>query len=303
MADSRGNFRAIFAFPCIAQMCVSAFLPTQVGAAAPLSSCASTEMRDLRLRGSVTPLIVLDAGHGGHDPGSLSGDRRYSEKDAALSIATAARRALLAAGMRVRMTRARDRFVSLYDRRELARRYRADLFVSIHADSASRSAARGATIYTLSDTASDAVAARLAERENRSSPLNGIDMHAESADIFSMLVSLSQRETMNISARFSSLLQREEARQGVHFKTKYHRFAGFAVLKAPDVPAVLFETGYISNASDAKLLSSKEHQDRLAVGLSNAVIKFFDRGRDSSNPSVVKNALACDRSTPNTART
>lgn len=224
------------------------------------------------------PLVVIDAGHGGHDPGSLSVDGRYREKDASLAIAKAVRDELLASGrVRVAMTRSDDRFLVLSERREIARRLHADLFISVHCDSAPGSQASGATVYTLSEVSSDRVAAQLAAKENKADILNGVNLDAQSNDVSSILIDLTQRETMNTSSRFADLLQHELTDQGVDFKTTYHRFAGLAVLKAPDVPAVLLETGYITDPGDLKLLFSKAYQHRLAVGVTRAVEAHFAR--------------------------
>ncbi len=224
------------------------------------------------------PLVVIDAGHGGHDPGSLSVDGKYREKDAALAIAKAVRDELLASGrVRVALTRSDDRFLVLSERREIARRLHADLFISIHCDSAPGSAANGATVYTLSEVSSDRVAAQLAAKENKADILNGVNLDTQSNDVSSILIDLTQRETMNTSSRFADLLQHELTDQGVDFKTTYHRFAGLAVLKAPDVPAVLLETGYITDPGDLKLLFSKGYQHRLAVGVTRAVEAHFAR--------------------------
>jgi len=224
------------------------------------------------------PLVVIDAGHGGHDPGSLSLDGRYREKDATLAIAKALRDELLASGrVRVALTRSDDRFLVLQERREIARRLHADLFISIHCDSAPGSSASGATIYTLSETSSDQVAARLAAKENKADVINGVDLGGESSDVGNILIDLTQRETMNSSSRFADLVQREMTDEGISFKTTYHRFAGLAVLKAPDVPAVLIESGYITDPGDLKLLFSKDYQHRVAVGVSRAVEAHFAR--------------------------
>jgi N-acetylmuramoyl-L-alanine amidase len=224
------------------------------------------------------PLVVIDAGHGGHDPGSLSLDGKYREKDAALAIAKAVRDELLASGrVRVALTRSDDRFLVLSERREIARRLHADLFISIHADSAPGSTARGATVYTLSEVSSDRVAAQLAAKENKADILNGVNLDKQSNDVSSILIDLTQRETMNTSSRFADLLQRELTDQRVDFKTTYHRFAGLVVLKAPDVPAVLLETGYMSSPEDLKLLFSREYRHQLAVGVTRAVEAHFAR--------------------------
>ena len=224
------------------------------------------------------PLVVIDPGHGGHDPGSISLDGTKHEKDAALAIARTVRDALLASGrVRVALTRSDDTFVTLGERPEIARRLGADLFISIHADSAPGSTARGATVYTLSEVASDRVAARLAAKENRADVLNGVDLGAQTSDVSSILIDLTQRETMNASSRFADLMQRELTGEGVTFKTTYHRFAGLAVLKAPDVPAILLECGYMSDPQDLDLLFSKGYQHEIADGVTRAVEAHFAR--------------------------
>lgn len=227
-------------------------------------------------RGSNRPLIVIDAGHGGHDPGA-PGPNGKREKEVTLAIAKAIRDELVASGRaRVALTRSDDRFLVLGERREIARRLKADLFLSIHADSAPNENARGATVYTLSEVASDRVAAQLAARENRADILNGVDLGRGDSDVTSILFDLAQRETMNVSAGFAALLQREMSPK-VSFRTDFHRFAGFIVLKAPDVPSVLLETGYMSNAEDAKRLSSKSFQRDVAIGVRRAVETHFAR--------------------------
>jgi N-acetylmuramoyl-L-alanine amidase len=224
------------------------------------------------------PLVVIDAGHGGHDPGSLSTDGKYREKDATLLIAKAIRDELLKSGrVRVALTRSDDRFLILQERREIARRLHADLFISVHCDSAPGSNASGATVYTLSEVSSDQVAARLAAKENRSDIINGVDLGDTSNDVSNILIDLTQRETMNASSRFADILQRQLTGQGVMFKTTYHRFAGLAVLKAPDVPAVLLESGYITDPGDLKKLFSEGYQHDLAVGVTQAVEAHFAR--------------------------
>jgi N-acetylmuramoyl-L-alanine amidase len=228
-------------------------------------------------RGRNRPLVVIDPGHGGHDPGATSVYGGRKEKDAALAIARAIRDALVASGrVRVALTRDNDRFLVLQERREIARRLKADLFLSIHADSAPADVARGASIYTLSEVASDQVAARLAARENRADVLNGVNLGNAPADISSILVDLAQRESMNMSSSFATLLQRELS-PTLPFRSSYHRFAAFAVLKAPDVPSVLLETGYMSNVEDSKFLFSRQGQKAIAGGVTNAVTAYFAR--------------------------
>ena len=223
------------------------------------------------------PLVVIDAGHGGHDTGALSvwGGRR--EKDVTLTIAKAIKRELDDSGrVRTVLTRSDDRFLVLAERREVARRLKADLFISIHADSAGNPDASGATVYTLSEVASDREAARLAARENKSDIINGIDLGREASDVSSILIDLAQRDTMNVSSSFAALLQREMSPY-VKFKNEFHRFAGFVVLKAADTPSVLIETGYLSNMDDSKFLFSSSGQKAIAKGVKNAVEAHFAR--------------------------
>lgn len=221
------------------------------------------------------PLVVIDAGHGGHDPGALSGDGSLREKDVTLAVAKAIRDALLASGrVRVALTREDDRFLVLQERYGLARRLKADLFISVHCDSAGSPDATGATIYTLSEIASDKEAARLAARENKADILAGVDLGAASPDISSILIDLTQRETMNASANFARLLGRE-AQPLMPIKANYHRMASLMVLKAPDMPSVLFETGYISNSGDAAFLASPEGRRKVAQSVRKAVEIHF----------------------------
>ena len=223
------------------------------------------------------PLVVIDAGHGGHDPGSSSSDGEEEEKDVSLAIALAIRDELVQAGdVRVALTRSDDRFLVLAERREIARRLHADLFISIHCDSAPNAQARGASIYTLSETSSDRVAAALAARENKADVINGVDLSRETSDVSSILIDLAQRETMNVSSGFASLLQRELAPL-IGLKPNFHKTAGLMVLKAPDVPSVLLETGYISNEDDLALLTSSAYRRKIATGVRRAIDAHFAR--------------------------
>lgn len=224
------------------------------------------------------PLVVIDAGHGGHDPGALaSWDGGLREKDLTLKLAREMRDRLLASGrVRVALTRDRDEFLILQERFGIARRLGADLFISVHCDSAENQGASGASIYTLSEVASDREAARLAARENKADILAGVDLADASADISSILIDLTQRETMNASAGFARLLGRE-AKPLVPLKPNYHRMASLMVLKAPDMPSILFETGYISNEDDAKRLNSDSGRRALAESVRRAVEVHFAR--------------------------
>ena len=223
------------------------------------------------------PLVVIDAGHGGHDPGALSPDRAHRESDITLAIARAVRDSLVASGrVRVALTRDSDRFLVLEERYGIARRLGADLFISVHADAAENTSATGAAIYTLSEVASDREAARLAARENRANILNGVDLGGQNADVRSILIDLTQRETMNLSSDFARTLQRT-AGPDIPFRNASHRFAGFVVLKAPDMPSVLLETGFITNDTDAARIASAAGQRSIARGIRQAVLTHFAR--------------------------
>lgn len=220
------------------------------------------------------PLVVLDPGHGGHDPEAISPYGGLEEKTLTLTVARRIRDALLASGrVRVALTRDRDRFLVLRERTAIARHLKADLFISIHADSADRTAI-GASIYTLSDTASDAEAQALAARENKADILNGINLAGRAGAITSILIDLAQRETMAISAAFAALLRREGTGL-LPFRANGLRMAGLAVLKAPDLPAILFELGYLSNAQDLARIKSASGQAAIARAVRRAVEIHF----------------------------
>ncbi|HEY0413521.1 MAG TPA: N-acetylmuramoyl-L-alanine amidase [Allosphingosinicella sp.] len=233
--------------------------------------------RILGARDANRPLVVLDPGHGGHDPGAISpyGGRR--EKDVTLAMAKAIRDELAASGkVRVAMTREDDRYLFLRDRYEIARRMGAALFISIHADAApSNDGARGATLYTLSEVASDKEAALLAEQQNASDRLGGAAL-SDDAGVNRILIDLAQRESMDVSAGFAALLRREGAAY-FPFRPEYHRFASLLVLKAPDVPSLLFETGYLTNSADLGYIDSAEGRHQIALGMRSAIETHFAR--------------------------
>lgn len=223
------------------------------------------------------PLVVIDAGHGGVDPGAINPVTGLREKDVTLRIAREIRDALLASGrVRVALTRDADKFLVLRERYGVARRLKADLFISVHCDSTGNENATGASVYTLSEVASDKEAARLAARENKADVIGGINLGEAGADVSSILIDLTQRETMNHSAGFARLLGRE-AEGLVPLKPSFHRMASLMVLKAPDMPSVLFETGYISNPQDAAFLASDEGRGRIAESVKRAVEVHFAR--------------------------
>ena len=183
---------------------------------------------------------------------------RAREKDVTLQIAKAIRDELLQSGrVRVALTREDDRFLVLQERYGIARKLKADLFISIHCDSVGTGNATGASVYTLSEVASDKEVAKLAARENKADIIGGVDLGSENADVSSILIDLTQRETMNASAAFARLLGRE-AQPLIPLKPNFHQMASLMVLKAPDMPSILFETGYISNPNDAAFIDSPD---------------------------------------------
>ncbi len=219
------------------------------------------------------PLIVLDPGHGGQDPGAI-GAKKTREKDVTLAMAKHLREQLLRTGRyRVVLTRDNDTYIPLQGRVDIARKANADVFISLHADSNPRPDARGLSVYTLSETASDDEAAALAEQENKSDIIAGLDLNTADEDVASILIDLTQRETMNKSAILADTIV-ETLHPKVIKLTSTHRFAGFRVLKAPDVPSVLIELGFLSNAQDERLLQSKEYDDVVGVSLIKALDRF-----------------------------
>lgn len=223
------------------------------------------------------PLVVIDAGHGGHDPGAVSAENNAREKDVTLSVARAIRDELIKSGrVRVALTRDDDRFLVLGERSAIARNIKADLFISIHADSATADKATGATVYTLSEVASDREAQVLAQRENRADIINGVNLGGSNAPVASILVDLAQRETMDVSATFANLLKRESTGL-VPFRGDFHRMAGFVVLKAPDTPSILLEVGYVTNKEDLERLRSRTGLQNIATAVRKAVNIHFAR--------------------------
>lgn len=219
-------------------------------------------------------VVVIDPGHGGVDPGAL-GASGIREKDLVLRVGLALRDRLLADGRyRVVMTRDDDSFVRLEDRIAIARRVNADLFVSIHADAAAGRTAEGAGVYTLSERASDKEAAALARRENRSDLIAGVDLSDQDDDVTSILIDLAQRETMNRSARLAQIVVRELG-QTITLRSNPHRFAGFRVLTAPDVPSVLVEIGFLTNRAEERRLIAPETQEKISSGLTSAIDAWF----------------------------
>ena len=220
-------------------------------------------------------VIVLDPGHGGVDPGAVGHDGAF-EKHLVMNFARAIGKELRKRkGYEVVYTRATDIFMPLRRRVQVAQDADADLFISIHADAIADSSVRGGAIYTLSERASDAEAEALAAKENRSDLIAGITLDEHDDEVVSILIDLAQRETMNYAARFATTLVPEFRRARIRMRGKPHRFAGFRVLKAPDVASVLLELGYLSNEEDAKYLKRPGTRLSIARSLASAIGAYF----------------------------
>ena len=223
------------------------------------------------------PLIVIDPGHGGPDTGTIASSGEM-EKAIVLEFAQTLSEKLQKSGKyRVTMTRDDDRFVPLGERVRMARTQGAALLISIHADAlASRNEAdvRGATVYTVSDSASDDEAARLAEQENKADAIAGVDLSAEPEEVADILIDLTQRETKNFSAHFARAVV-GELKNAAKLHKHPLKAAGFKVLKAPDVPSVLIELGYVSNKQDLKLMTSDGWRERASGAVAQAVTTYF----------------------------
>lgn len=223
------------------------------------------------------PILVIDPGHGGIDPGA-TGIHGVPEKDVVLAMARTLQRRLTRDGRyAVVLTRDDDRFVRLRERIAKAREAGAALLVSLHADSAVGAMARGVSVYTLSTTASDEEAGRLASKENKSDILSGADLSHHDPLVTSILIDLAQRDTNNRSIAFADLLSGELADDG-SLVQRTRRYAGFAVLKSPDLPSVLLELGYLSDRTDAGNLGRERYRAQLAEAVARAVDRWFADG-------------------------
>jgi N-acetylmuramoyl-L-alanine amidase len=263
-----------------------ATLPASPASMGPASSGVAVTPVSAAISGAILPLppikpedgkpvIIIDAGHGGIDPGAI-GASGTLEKEITLAYARAVAQALAATGRyHVVLTRKKDNFIRLRQRIAIARGAGADLFLSLHADKDGTSDLRGASVYTLSEQASDAEAEALATTENKADIIAGVDLSNENQVVTDILIDLAQRETQNLSARFAGMLVLE-LKQETKLLHNTHRFAGFAVLKAPDVPAVLVELGYLSSRQDESLLASPEHRTKMAAAIVRAANAYFD---------------------------
>jgi N-acetylmuramoyl-L-alanine amidase len=221
-------------------------------------------------RGVSKRIIVVDAGHGGIDSGTTGVDGTM-EKDLVLDEALRLRNVLQRRGYVVHLTRETDVYIPLRERVNIARGFDADLFISLHADSNPDSSVSGASVYTLSESGSDKEAAALARKENQSDIIAGVDLSGQSSPVASILIDLAQRDTMNRSGRFAETAVEALSHATDILPREPHRSAAFVVLKAPDVPAVLIELGYLSNARDCSQARMTDWRDGVASAISDAV--------------------------------
>ncbi|HEY8191914.1 MAG TPA: N-acetylmuramoyl-L-alanine amidase [Alphaproteobacteria bacterium] len=227
------------------------------------------------------PLIVIDAGHGGIDPGAI-GSGGIAEKNVTLTMAKELKRQLEASGRyRVMLTRDKDTYLRLHQRIVYAREKEGDLFISLHADSIGKGNVRGASVYTLSENASDEQTEMLAQRENRADLIAGVDLSAEDEVVVNILVDLTMRDTMNQSSFLANTVVDSLNGNGIRTLENPHRSAGFAVLKAPDVPSILIEMGFMSNGADAQMLSGAAFQQKFAKSIVRSLDQYFEKVHQS----------------------
>lgn len=240
----------------------------------PAAAPAQPKQEDRRSK-IQKPLIVLDPGHGGADPGAISQTGRY-EKHLTLQMAKETKKALEKTGKyRVLLTRETDKALTLRGRMEFAHKHEADLFISIHADSARNKQAKGLSVYTISEKASDKEAMLLAERENKADIILGIDLSNELPEVSNILIDLAKRDTMDKSSHYANILVKEMGKKVTLVKNA-HRFAGFVVLKSPNIPSVLIEIGYLSNRQEEKQLQTASYRAKLASSIVASVNQYFD---------------------------
>ena len=222
------------------------------------------------------PVIIIDAGHGGKDPGTIGVYARSKEKNITLSYAKELSKHLMKEKKyKVYLTRDDDFFIPLDKRVAKSRRKKADLFISLHANSIADNHVSGFSIYTLSDNSSDKQAELLAQKENQADIINGIDFAGASKEIMKTLIDLSQRESKNSSARFAKYVIRDIKKVDIEILQNTHRFAGFMVLTAPDMASVLIELGYLSNRREEEMLNSASYRRLVAKTLTNSINQYF----------------------------
>lgn len=243
----------------------------QTASSAAARPAADAEAPAQPARVARKPLVMLDPGHGGRDPGAIGRVARTQEKHITLAAALETRRLLEQGGrVRVAMTRTRDVFVPLTERVRAARAAGADLFLSLHADALDDRNVRGASVYTLAEQASDPLAERIARNENRADRFAGPTFEGVMPEAARILIALVRRDTLNGAARMARITVSSLAKD-VTMLPNSHRFAGFIVLKAPDIPSVLVEMGFLSNREDEALLRRPDHRRVVAAAMARAI--------------------------------
>lgn len=252
-------------------------MPTPQKVSLPLPSALERHSSNHRT------VVAIDPGHGGVDPGAISVSGMY-EKTLTLTMARQVKQMLERYGRyEVVLTRDKDVFVPLRERVARARAAKAELFISLHANIVSDSNVHGLSVYTLSEKASDKEAQALADSENKADTIAGLDLSHESPEVSNILIDLAQRETMNLSAGFASDMVEEISRHAKLLRNT-HRFAGFAVLKAPDVPSVLIELGYLSNQREERMLRTVEYRAKIAGALARSIDRYFLNVQKAQRP-------------------
>lgn len=288
-ASTNGDSKAMDANIAEARIVEARLEPKAQDAKATESVAPDAQAAAKPAQDDTRPVIVIDAGHGGIDNGTQA-DSGESEKNIVLDFAKALRDRIEKGGKyRVVMTRDDDTFIPLAERVTIARNHKAALLLSIHADALPKGEgdAQGATVYTLSDTASDAEAAKLADAENKADLIAGINFTEEPTDVADILIDLVHRETKAFSSRFARNLVREMKSVARLHKNPL-KSAGFRVLKAPDVPSVLLELGYVSNKDDLQLLVNDKWRSRTVGSVAQAVDLFFGKRVVSAEPQKQK---------------
>ncbi|MGH1377788.1 MAG: N-acetylmuramoyl-L-alanine amidase [Alphaproteobacteria bacterium] len=222
------------------------------------------------------PTIIIDPGHGGQDPGAIGHNRIY-EKNIVLLLAKQLKKSLVSSGKyKVLLTREKDVFIKLKDRVEFARKHDGDLFISIHADSIHKPSVHGTSVYTLSKKSSDAQTAKLAEKENQADLIGGAGLTVEDEQVAFILGDFLINETMNQSKFFANTLVGKLKSKRIYTLQNPHRYAGFAVLKAPDIPSILIEAGFMSNRKEANLLNQYSHRQKMAKAIHAGIDSYFN---------------------------
>ncbi len=243
-----------------------------------LNNKNTVEYKEKKPRKESKFIITLDAGHGGIDPGAINLGQK--EKNITLIAAKELKNMLEKKNFKVFLTRKDDSFISLRNRRNIAKKNNSDLFISLHVDSLKKKTTRGTSIYTLSEKASDSITARLAERENKVDLIAGVNLQDVDNEVASILLDLNRRETKNSSALFAESYVNIARKNGHRLLRRPHRHAGFAVLKSTDIPSVLIELGFLSNTNDVKLLTKKKTRIRLLNSLAEAIELFSKKRRN-----------------------